>query len=103
MFDFERDINLVKSGNATENLIYQKIVGLKEDLSGPQETPTLLDASSSESGDSSDSNSDNESEDENQPTKFVNSARPKGETTDDKRVLFVLFGQNCVSDVLIEF
>jgi len=33
---------LVKSGQTSEDLIYQKIVGLKDNLSGPQNTPAIF-------------------------------------------------------------
>lgn len=81
--DFERDISLVKSGLTNEDLIYQKIVGLKEDLSGPQNKPTIL---NDDDCDSSDSLSGEESIGSNEKSKFSNSARPKNEDAECKRV-----------------
>lgn len=60
------------------------MVGLKEDLSGPQEKPSLL--NSSDESDTYDTESEDKSSDENKLSKFVNSARPKDETNEDKRV-----------------
>jgi len=67
---------LVKSGQTSEDLIYQKIVGLKDDLSGPQNTPAIL-----EDDDSDDTNSTSEKESivSDEKSKFSNSARPKNE------------------------
>ncbi len=83
--DFERDVNLVKFGNLDQNLIYQKIVGLKEDLSGPRDKPALLD-SNSDTEDETESSNDSEAE--GKPKKFVNSSRPKEETAEEKKVNF---------------
>ncbi|XP_065223898.1 serine/threonine-protein kinase RIO1 [Planococcus citri] len=83
--DFERDINLVKSGN-TDNLIYQKIVGLKEDLSGPLNIPTLLNNQSDESSDSSSDDESDSKENEPEGSKFINSSRPKNETAEEKKL-----------------
>lgn len=83
MIDFERDINLVKTGSTNDNLIYHKMVGLKDDLSGIQDKPSLFD-SESEKSDASETES--ESDEEDTSSKFVNSARPRNETTDDKKV-----------------
>ena len=89
VYDIERDINLVKSGATEENLIYQKVVGLKDDLSGPQSVPDLLDDDASESSDYDDAASENHSsESEDQSSKFVNSSRPSNETAEDKKVSF---------------
>ncbi|XP_050545817.1 serine/threonine-protein kinase RIO1-like [Daktulosphaira vitifoliae] len=81
--DFERDINLIKSGQTTEELIYQKIVGLKDDLSGPQNIPAILDNVIS-SASSNISDFDNESSEET--SNFVNSARPKDEDLESKKL-----------------
>lgn len=100
----ERDINLAKSG---KDLIYKTLIGLKADLSKPAETPEILankhktdnksmkersDASTS-SEDSNDSDSENESEtgseDDNNRSKFVNSARPRNESPESRKVRFV--------------
>lgn len=85
--DFERDISLVKSGQSREDLIYQKIVGLKEDLSGPQNTPALLENKDGEStNDTSEEEEDIDTDEEK--SKFANSARPKNEDAESKRVRF---------------
>lgn len=74
---------MVKSGQTNEDLIYQKIVGLKEDLSGPQNTPAIL---KDDDCDSSDSISEEESIGSDEKSKFSNSARPKNEDAESKRV-----------------
>ncbi|XKL63291.1 hypothetical protein PGB90_005655 [Kerria lacca] len=86
VIDFERDINLVKSG-VNESLIYQKIVGLKDDLSGPQNIPSILNSEPDDSEISSSESEklDNECVAENEQSKFINSARPKHETTEEKK------------------
>ncbi|XP_026683769.1 serine/threonine-protein kinase RIO1-like [Diaphorina citri] len=86
--DFERDINLIKSGQGSSNtLIYQNIVGLNADLSGPKLIPELLaqDKDDEETGESSEGDSDSGSEEE-RGSKFVNSARPRDETAESKKV-----------------
>lgn len=106
----ERDINLAKSG---KDLIYKTLIGLKADLSKPAETPEILankhkadsgdtkegsDASTS-SEDSDDSDSENESEidSEDNKSKFVNSARPRNESPESRKVRFVfIFLRNYV-------
>ncbi|XP_050420622.1 serine/threonine-protein kinase RIO1 [Adelges cooleyi] len=80
--DFERDISLVKSGQTGEDLIYQKIVGLKEDLSGPQNIPTILENDSNVSSSASETESDYSEEE----SKFINSSRPKNEDVESKRL-----------------
>ncbi|XP_060864181.1 serine/threonine-protein kinase RIO1 [Metopolophium dirhodum] len=82
--DFERDISLVKSGQTSEDLIYQKIVGLKDDLSGPQNTPAILE--DDDSDDTNSSTSEKESIDSDEKSKFSNSARPKNEDAESKRL-----------------
>jgi RIO kinase 1 len=77
---------LVKSGQTSEDLIYQKIVGLKDDLSGPQNTPAILE--DDDSDDTNSSASENESIDSDEKSKFTNSARPKNEDAESKRVRF---------------
>lgn len=95
----ERDINLAKSG---EDLIYKTLMGLKADLSKPAETPEILagkhkkdnkdveeesdTCSSSKGSDNSDSENDSDNK-----SKFVNSARPRNESPDSKKVRFMLF------------
>lgn len=113
VFDIERDIKLAKSGK--EDLVYKTLIGLKADLSKPATVPEILskkpqaikvrfdgkvissdtrkDSESEESGGSSYDDSDEGSDDENEEdsdgekeSKFVNSARPKHETTEEKKV-----------------
>lgn len=79
---------MVKSGQTSEDLIYQKIVGLKEDLSGPQNTPAILE---DDDCDSMASFSEEGSENFNDKSKFTNSARPKNEDSESKRVSFYCF------------
>lgn len=76
---------MIKSGQTSEDLIYQKIVGLKDDLSGPQNTPAILE---NDDCDSTNSTSEEESIDSDEKSKFSNSARPKNEDTDSKRVRY---------------
>lgn len=77
---------MVKSGQTNEDLIYQKIVGLKEDLSGPQNKPAIL---KDDDCDTSDSLSEGEeSIDSDEKSKFTNSARPKNEDAECKRVCY---------------
>lgn len=78
---------MVKSGQTHENLIYQKIVGFKEDLSGPQNIPELLDDGS----DGTISTSEEDNIDSDEKSKFCNSARPKYEDIESKRVRFSYF------------
>lgn len=43
VIDYERDVRLVKQGNADERMIlYQTLTGMKDDLSGPRMNPRLL-------------------------------------------------------------
>lgn len=60
------------------------MVGLKDDLSGPQDKPAIL--NSSDEREESASESESESSDENKASKFTSSARRKDETTEDKKV-----------------
>lgn len=79
VIDIERDINKAKSG-MIDDLIYKTITGLKGDLSGTVTNPEIL-GNGSESG----SGSGSESESDEEESKFVNSARPRNETMDDKK------------------
>lgn len=95
----ERDINLAKSG---KDLIYKTLIGLKADLSKPAETPEILadkhkknnkdveEESDSCSSSEGSNNSDSENEIENK-SKFINSARPRNESPDSKKVRYTLF------------
>lgn len=101
MVNVERDINLAKSG---KDLIYKTLIGLKADLSKPAEAPEILldkhrkdkniekesdTCSSSEDSDNSDS--ENDSENEDNKGKFINSARPRNESPDSKKVRYMLY------------
>lgn len=85
--DFERDINLAKSG-AVNDLVYKTLVGLKSDLSGTVQKPEILENKDDET-DSSNSSSDEESSDDcsndDEKSKFVDSSRPKHETLEEKK------------------
>ena len=76
----------MKSGLTSEDLIYQKIVGLKDDLSGPQNIPSILEDENYD--DTKSSISEKESIDSDKKSKFCNSARPKNEDAESKRVRF---------------
>lgn len=104
MVNVERDINLAKSG---KDLIYKTLIGLKADLSEPAETPEILAnkhkknnkdveeenscSSSSEDSDNSDSENDSETQSDDNKSKFVNSARPRNESPDSKKVRYTFF------------
>lgn len=99
----ERDINLAKSGK--KDLIYKTLIGLKADLSQPAETPEILadkyekdkedtrvESDDSEDSNTSDNETDSETESENEiKSKFVNSARPRNESLESKKVKYVFF------------
>lgn len=99
VIDIERDIKLAKSGK--EDLIYKTLIGLKADLSKPNETPDIItdkskkniidnDAKEEEEGESTCSDTedtDDESSKENE-SKFVSSARPRNESPESKKVSF---------------
>ncbi|KAI5748893.1 hypothetical protein M8J76_002963 [Diaphorina citri] len=72
---------------SSNTLIYQNIVGLNADLSGPKLIPELLaqDKDDEETGESSEGDSDSGSEEE-RGSKFVNSARPRDETAESKKL-----------------
>lgn len=85
VIDFERDINLAKSGKGND-LVYKTLVGLKSDLSGTVQTPEILESEDKKhSSCDSESNSDEDSEDSDEQSKFVDSSRPKHETLDEKK------------------
>ncbi|XP_033230984.1 serine/threonine-protein kinase RIO1 [Belonocnema kinseyi] len=98
VIDVERDINLAKTGK--ENLIYKTLVGLKADLSMPAKIPEILATkdrsnksdedgvtSSSDEEDSENSDLEDYSEDSegNKISKFINAARPRNETSENKK------------------
>lgn len=101
MIDIERDIKLAKSGEV--DLIYKTVIGLKANLSEPMKTPEILADECNKSNDNLNAESDTEnsddSGDENDSTsdtqdgntrKFVNSARPKNESLESKKVIYFL-------------
>lgn len=88
----------MKQGVKQENpLYYQTIVGLEEDLSRTKLVPDILKSEKEESSSGSSSEEEEESEyesaneeaDGSEATKFVNSARPRNESSDAKKVLMV--------------
>ncbi|XP_075224916.1 RIO kinase 1 [Lycorma delicatula] len=87
VIDFERDINKVKCGKDTSELVYRTIAGFTKDLA-PLRTPYILSNSkeekSAESEGSTESNS-SEEEDEEGKSKFVSSARPRNESAESKK------------------
>lgn len=107
VIDFERDINLAKSGK--EDLIYKTLIGLKKDLSKPTEVPEILAAkqrddddndTGKESDDREDSEDDSEEEeDENKEEKtedentdkLLNTVRQKDESLETKKAGYLLF------------
>lgn len=92
MIDIERDIKLAKTGKG--DLIYKTLVGLKSDLSKPIDTPEILNERSKkinnieEKDNLSEKSSNSEDSEENiqNESKFVNSARPRYESPDSKKV-----------------
>lgn len=98
MIDFERDINLAKSGK--EDLIYKTLIGLRTDLSKPAEIPEILaarqckndDNDTGEDSDDSESSRDDSEEEENKNDKkenvgkSINVVRRKDESPESKRV-----------------
>jgi len=104
----ERDINLAKSG---KDLIYKTLIGLKADLSKPAETPEILankhkadstkegsdTCTSSENSDESDSENESETGSDDNKSKFINSARPRNESPESRKVRYVLFNFFCVT------
>ncbi|XP_014487273.1 PREDICTED: serine/threonine-protein kinase RIO1 isoform X2 [Dinoponera quadriceps] len=93
VIDFERDINLAKSGK--EDLIYKTLIGLKTDLSKPAEIPEILVAKQCKNEDSDTENSDDsgsseddseEEEDKNENVrKSTNIVRRKDESPESKK------------------
>lgn len=84
-------------------MIYKTLVGLKPDLSKPIDTPEILSKnlketnnteetnnSSEEIDDSEDENSEEEDIAENE-SKFVNSARPRNESPNSRKVIQLSF------------
>ena len=88
---YERDIRQIKSGEKTE-LIYTTVTGIKPDLSGPQQIPEILDNSAETIPDASsdEGSSEDSSEDENDKKTFVNSARPRDESPNSRKVFFFI-------------
>lgn len=86
VLDFERDIVGVQEEN--KKILYHTITGMKPDLSGPAEKPAILDVESNDSSSdlTEDECEDEESEDDSEKgSKFVNAARPKGESAEQRR------------------
>ncbi|XP_026325074.1 serine/threonine-protein kinase RIO1 isoform X2 [Hyposmocoma kahamanoa] len=80
VINYERDINKAKEGE-TEELVYKKIAGFNEDITGTVHKPQiLLEHEVSDSGEGS-----SEDEVENKESRFSNSARPRDESPDSKK------------------
>ncbi|KAG7296364.1 hypothetical protein JYU34_021503 [Plutella xylostella] len=85
VIDFERDIKKAREGDV-EDLTYQKITGLKPDLTGTTNKPDILDYDDvSESGSGEDGSSSGDMENSDRPTAFVPSCRPRDESPDSKK------------------
>ncbi|KAF5281988.1 hypothetical protein FQA39_LY00512 [Lamprigera yunnana] len=88
VIDFERDIIQAKSG-AAEELVYKTLVGLKSDLSGTIQNPEILhvneENSIEEDNGSEDDLSGSPEESSEEESNFVNSSRPKHETSEEKK------------------
>lgn len=76
---------------------------MKSDLSAPTSVPKLLEkkyqktyekSDNSDYNDSDDTKSEEDDEEDERISKFVNSARPKNETTEEKKVCIFLFNAN---------
>ncbi|KAI5645531.1 RIO1 family domain-containing protein [Phthorimaea operculella] len=80
VINYERDISKAKTGD-TEDLMYKKIAGFNENLTGTAEKPDIL----QEDEILSDSGSEGSDEDDEQGTKFKNSARPRDESLEEKK------------------
>jgi RIO kinase 1 len=103
VIDFERDINLVKAGEVgKDDLVYKTLVGLDDELQ-PARGPALLlprdvtksarvGSSSGEGSELSEgegeSGEDSDDEDSESRSKFINSARPRQESPDSKKVRY---------------
>lgn len=100
VIDIERDIKKAKAGDGGD-LVYKTITGLGADLSvqknpelldenGVKETSDNVNGDEDESGDDDDSGSGSDGStddyDENNPTKFKNSSRPRDESPESKKL-----------------
>uniref|UniRef100_A0A0A9X1B2 Serine/threonine-protein kinase RIO1 n=2 Tax=Lygus hesperus TaxID=30085 RepID=A0A0A9X1B2_LYGHE len=88
--DFERDINLVKTGKAQkDDLTYKKVVGLDGGLE-PATQPELLKKEEESTGgtgsEGSSSEEEGDSDEEDGNSKFVNSGRNREETLEEKKM-----------------
>ncbi|XP_064551517.1 serine/threonine-protein kinase RIO1 [Drosophila montana] len=82
---FERDVTKAKQG-VQQNLVYAKITGLTPQLD-VQKQPDILDAehNSAESEQQTSGNESDESQEDDDTSKFKNSARPRDESPDSKK------------------
>ncbi|XP_046558908.1 serine/threonine-protein kinase RIO1-like [Haliotis rubra] len=83
VIDFERDFRRAQTGDVSQ-VLYSKVTGLKEDLTGPQQDPDVLskDEDVESEGDGSSSGSaDSEEEDGNN----LNTQRPRDESPGSKK------------------
>lgn len=113
MVDFERDINLAKSGK--EDLIYKTLIGLKTDLSKPAEIPEILaarqckndDNDTEEDCDDGESSGDDSEEEEDKNDKkknmgkSTNIVRRKDESPESKKVRYLLYSLPAQSRILM--
>ncbi|EEC12579.1 RIO kinase, putative, partial [Ixodes scapularis] len=84
--DFEKDVARVQGHK--EEVLYHTVTGMKSDLSGPAEKPSLLEGSESSEGSQDEGSSCEEADDDEtdeKTSKFANAARPKGETADERK------------------
>lgn len=79
---------MVKAGKG--DLIYKTLVGLRANLETAETPETLQDTASSSASDSDENSVDDNSDDDDShgKGKFVNSARPSNETTEDRKVYY---------------
>lgn len=97
VIDYERDFIKAQKGDSN-NLLYQTVTGLKADLTGPQQTPKLLEnaddcnrlqedieSNKDSASDSDTESSDNENDDQSESSQKTKSYRPREESPDSKR------------------
>lgn len=83
VINYERDITKAKKGD-TEDLAYKKIAGFNEDLTAAEKPDILQEDEISDSG--SDSGSEGSDDDEQTTKQFKNSARPRDESPNSKKL-----------------
>lgn len=83
VLDFESDIVGVQEDK--KKILYHTITGMKPDLSGPAEKPVILDGESDSASTDPTEDECEDEEDSEEGSKFVNAARPKGESAEQRR------------------